>query len=103
MPPHTSSISSERGKPSGNSKFPGRFTWPLTQKILVPGLFSVPHCRYHSPPFAMMCGTAQSVSTLFTVVGMPNTPAAAGNGGFTRGSPRRPSSEFINPVSSPQM
>ena len=41
----------------GSSKLPGRFTCPLTQKSFVPGLFSVPHCRYHSPPFRTMCGT----------------------------------------------
>ena len=82
---------------------PGRFTWPLTQKSLVPGLFSVPHWRYQSPPFFTMWGTAERVSTLLTVEGMPKAPTAAGKGGFTRGWPRRPSSEFMRPVSSPQM
>ena len=37
------------------------------------------------------------------VVGIPKSPTAAGKGGFTRGWPRRPSSEFMSPVSSPQM
>jgi len=46
---------------------------------------------------------AASVSTLLIVVGMPNTPTAAGNGGLIRGLPRLPSSEFISAVSSPQM
>ena len=50
-----------------------------------------------------MCGTAASVSTLLIVVGWPNTPETAGNGGLIRGLPRRPSSEFISAVSSPQM
>ena len=82
---------------------PGLFTWPLTQKSFVPGLFSVPHWRYHWPPWVTMCGTAESVSTLFTVEGMPKAPTAAGKGGFTLGWPRRPSREFMSPVSSPQM
>ena len=51
----------------------------------------------------MMCGTAASVSTLLIVVGMPKTPACAGNGGLIRGLPRLPSIEFIIAVSSPQM
>jgi hypothetical protein len=51
----------------------------------------------------MMCGTAQTVSTLLIVVGWPNAPTTAGNGGLMRGWPRRPSSEFISAVSSPQM
>ena len=50
-----------------------------------------------------MCGTAASVSTLLIVVGMPKTPATAGNGGLIRGLPRFPSIEFIIAVSSPQM
>jgi len=48
-------------------------------------------------------GTAASVSTLLIVVGIPNTPNAAGNGGLIRGLPRFPSIEFISAVSSPQM
>ena len=50
-----------------------------------------------------MCGRYASVSTLFTTVGSPYNPLIAGNGGFSRGSPRLPSSEFSSPVSSPQM
>ena len=48
-------------------------------------------------------GTAASVSTLFTVVGIPNAPACAGKGGFAQGSARFPMSEFMRPVSSPAM
>ncbi len=58
---------------------------------------------YHAPPRMRMAGTAASVSTLLIVVGMPNNPATAGNGGLMRGLPRRPSIEFISAVSSPQM
>jgi hypothetical protein len=58
---------------------------------------------YQSAPLFRMCGTAASVSTLLIVVGMPNTPETAGNGGLMRGLPRRPSSEFMRAVSSPQM
>ena len=58
---------------------------------------------YHAAPFLRMGGTAARVSTLLIVVGRPNTPAAAGNGGLIRGLPRLPSIEFMRAVSSPQM
>jgi hypothetical protein len=34
-----------------------------------------------------MSGETATVSTLVTVVGQPNTPTSAGNGGFRRGLP----------------
>jgi hypothetical protein len=58
---------------------------------------------YQAAPRFTICGTAANVSTLLIVVGMPNRPAAAGNGGLMRGLPRLPSIEFISAVSSPQM
>src|SRR4051812_2886251 len=79
---------------------------PHTEKSLVPvllGLSARPNFLYQSAPLLMMCGTAASVSTLLIVVGSPNNPATAGNGGLMRGLPRLPSSEFIIAVSSPQM
>src|SRR3954451_12307276 len=79
---------------------------PHTDHSLVPVLFGLSARAiflYHSAPLFRMCGTAASVSTLLMVVGCPKTPATAGNGGLIRGFPRRPSSEFINAVSSPQM
>ena len=42
------------------------------------------------------------VSTLFTIVGFPNNPFTAGNGGRGRGSPRCPSILSSSAVSSPQ-
>ena len=50
-----------------------------------------------------MSGTFISVSTLLITVGHANRPSTAGNGGRSRGWPRRPSSEFNSAVSSPQM
>jgi hypothetical protein len=50
-----------------------------------------------------MDGMFIRVSTLLTIVGWPNRPRTAGKGGFMRGQPRLPSSEFSNEVSSPQM
>src|SRR4051795_2662687 len=79
---------------------------PHTENSLVPVLFGLsgrPNFLYHSAPLLRMCGTATSVSTLLIVVGCPKTPATAGNGGLIRGLPRRPSSEFMRAVSSPQM
>ncbi len=43
------------------------------------------------------------LSTLFTVVGQPYRPIAAGNGGFIRGRPFLPSMLSSIAVSSPQM
>jgi len=43
------------------------------------------------------------VSTLLTTVGAAKAPEMAGNGGFRRGWPLKPSSELMSPVSSPQM
>src|SRR3954470_16631908 len=79
---------------------------PQTEYSFVPVLFGLsarPNFLYHSAPLFKMCGTAASVSTLLMVVGWPNRPATAGNGGLMRGLPRRPSMEFIRAVSSPQM
>ncbi len=58
---------------------------------------------YQSTPSAMIAGTLHRVSTLFTQVGLPHTPTAAGKGGLERGLARRPSRELISAVSSPQM
>ena len=38
-----------------------------------------------------LTGATATVSTLATVVGHPNTPMSAGNGGFSRGLPALPS------------
>src|SRR4051795_13075096 len=79
---------------------------PHTDQSLVPvllGLSARAIFLYQSAPLFRMCGTAASVSTLLIVVGCPNTPATAGNGGLMRGLPRRPSREFMRAVSSPQI
>src|SRR6187397_237579 len=80
--------------------------FPHTDHSLVPVLFGLSgreNFLYHSAPLFRMCGTAASVSTLLIVVGCPNSPATAGNGGLMRGLPRRPSREFMMAVSSPQI
>ena len=46
-------------------------------------------------------GRLASVSTLLMIVGLPNRPLTAGNGGRGRGMPRRPSMLWIRAVSSP--
>src|SRR5919109_5420741 len=79
---------------------------PQTEYSFVPVLFGLSGREkplYQSAPLTTIGGTAASVSTLLTVVGWPNSPATAGYGGLMRGLPRRPSIEFINAVSSPQM
>src|SRR5512138_232356 len=80
---------------------PGRLTCPLTQYSFGPPFFSGPSEAYHSGPLVMIAGTLQSVSTLLTAVGAPNSPTTAGNGGLILGCARFPSSDSSSAVSSP--
>src|SRR6266566_463838 len=82
---------------------PGFFTRPETEYIRVPPCVLVPSPANHAAPRSMIGGTQQSVSTLLTIVGCPNAPLMAGNGGLILGQPFLPSSEDSRPVSSPQM
>jgi hypothetical protein len=50
-----------------------------------------------------MSRSQYTVSTFCTSVGRPKTPACAGNGGRSRGSPRLPSMLSMSALSSPQM
>lgn len=61
------------------------------QITFVPWLRSRPNDENHAAPRLHMAGAAAIVSTLFTVVGQPNKPISAGNGGFKRGLPCLPS------------
>jgi NADH-quinone oxidoreductase subunit F len=54
-------------------------------------------------PRRRISGTTAIDSTLLTVVGQPQTPMAAGNGGFSRGWSFFPSRLSSSAVSSPQM
>ena len=62
----------------------------------------MPKLLNQSTPLAKMHAAEASVSTLFTVVGQLRKPATTGNGGRLRGSPRKPSSDSMRAVSSPQ-
>ena len=53
--------------------------------------------------YLQIVGATATVSTLVTVVGQPNTPTSAGNGGFSLGFPCLPSRDSMRAVSSPQM
>ena len=65
--------------------------------------FSVPIEPNQSAPLVTMQGTEAIDSTLLITVGLAYRPAMAGNGGRSRGCPRRPSRESSSAVSSPQM
>ena len=78
-------------------------TWPDSEYSVKPGDFSVPIDLNQSTPPSTTGGTDAMDSTLFTTVGQAYRPATAGNGGRSRGWPRRPSSESSSAVSSPQM
>lgn len=56
---------------------------------------SLPKLANQSPPLLQMVGVTATVSTLATVVGHPNTPTSAGNGGFNLGLPCLPSNDSI--------
>ncbi len=88
--------------PIGTSIRPELLTFPARAKVFVPLLVSVPYCVYHSAPFRRINGRLPSVSTFWMIVGLPQSPQTAGNGGRGRGIPRRPSIEAISAVSSPQ-
>src|ERR1044071_2524635 len=79
-PPAWPSISSRSVMFIDASYTPGFFTCPLTQYSFGPPFFSGPSAEYHSAPFFTISGTLQSVSTLFTAVGLPYKPTTAGNG-----------------------
>src|SRR5690606_28856770 len=87
--------------PKGTSIRPVWATSPASAKVFVPLLFSEPILVYHSKPREMIFGTLAYVSTLLMLVGLPQRPLVAGNGGRTRGSPRLPSIEAIKAVYSP--
>ncbi len=61
-----------------------------------------PKSRYCAAPRSRITGTVARLMTLLTTVGQPRKPSSAGSGGFARTTPRLPSSEFSNDVSSPQ-
>src|SRR4029079_2765811 len=102
-PPPQCSISSRSSIPISSSTVHGVFTWPERQNSLVPVLFGRPSEANHVAPRRKMSGTTAMVSTLLTVVGAPERPTLAGNGGFSRGMPFLPSRLSSSAVSSPQI
>src|ERR1700689_1686090 len=101
--PPTRSIKSLKGIPMGNSKLPGLSTWPETEKITVPPEFTGPRPANQAAPLRMMVGTEAKLYGLLMVVGLPNKPKLAGNGGLKRGLPGFPSRDSSSAVSSPQI
>src|ERR1700722_7506816 len=101
--PPQSSIRSLKGIPMGNSKLQGLVTWPETEKIAVPPEFTGPRPANHAAPLRRMVGTVAKLWVLLMVVGLPNKPKFAGNGGLKRGLPGFPSRDSSSAVSSPQM
>merc|ERR1719422_1758945 len=75
-------INSFRGMLISSSTVQGLLTWPLMLNSLVPLFLARPMPANQSPPRLQMVGATATVSTLVTVVGHPNTPTSAGNGGF---------------------
>jgi len=62
---------------------------------LVPEFLSRPKDANHEPPRLQIVGATATVSTFVTVVGQPNKPISAGNGGLSLGFPCFPSSDSI--------
>jgi hypothetical protein len=76
---------------------------PRKEKILTPGLFSVPKLRYHSAP---LVDDQRHIGQRLHVVdhgGLAIQPKEGGKGGRRRGCPSLPSSDSSMAVSSPQM
>jgi hypothetical protein len=65
----------------------GVFTWPEILNNFVPELRARPKLKNQAPPRRQIAGATATVSTFATVVGQPNTPMSAGNGGFNLGFP----------------
>ena len=101
--PPASASRSLKGIPMGNSMLQGFATWPETEKMMVPPEFGGPKPANHAAPLRMMVGTEAKLWVLLMVVGLPNRPKLAGNGGLKRGLPGLPSSDSSSAVSSPQM
>ena len=57
---------------------PGRSTRPDNAKTRVPADEPSPSAANAAPPFRTIHGNAETVSTLFTTVGSPYRPIAAG-------------------------
>lgn len=68
------SISSFNGTDISSSTVQGWLTWPEMLNSLVPELRSRPKLANQAPPRRQMVGDTDTVSTLATVVGQPNTP-----------------------------
>ena len=101
-PPPIFSTMSRNVVPIGTSISPPRRIFPARAKTLVPLLLAVPNAANFSAPCRTIQGARASVSTLLISVGLPHRPDSAGKGGRRRGNPRRPSTDEIRAVSSPQ-
>ena len=101
-PPPKPSTASRRVAFVGSSTQTLLFTSPERHISLVPGNFSAPMEPNQSAPLLTISGMTAKVSTLLTTVGFWYRPFTAMEGGFSLGSPRRPSSEFTIAVPSPQ-
>ena len=102
MPPPTSKMTWRSVDPMGTSARPPLTTLPASEKALVPLHVSLPMAAYAAAPWAMIHATLAKVSTLLMLVGLPQRPETAGNGGRFRGMPRSPMMEAMSAVSSPQ-
>src|SRR5271167_5096239 len=90
------------GVPSGISTSPVLCALPTSENTLVPGLLALPVSVNHAGPLVTMGATLYQVSTLLMLLGLPQRPFCAGNGGRGRGRPASSSKEAIRAVSSPQ-
>src|SRR5665811_989094 len=95
MPPPILKMMSRRVMPMGTSTRPVFTILPTREKILVPLLLSVPTWVNQSAPWLMISGTFAQVSTLFSTLGLSQTPLTAVWMYFGLGSPTLPSSALM--------
>ena len=77
--------------------------FPQAEINFVPVDLPTPILAYSAPVMSMIGTIAAIDSTLFTTVGLSQSPFTAGNGGFSLGLPLLPSRDSSNAVSSPQI
>src|SRR4030042_1678303 len=88
--------------PMGTSTRPELFILPTSENIMVPLLPAVPIFEYQSAPLLIIKGTLAHVLTLFSRLGLSQSPFSDMWTYLDLGSPTFPSRDAIRALDSPQ-